>query len=185
MQDERLYFEIEKQHLQEFKEKEKALLEQRNVKKLTVVKAKKIDEELQQLREEFQNFQNPYKANVTKALKLRIHDFSTEDKQKAEKILTERKLKTHLKHQMRHNHPHIDMMVGRAGFSSLREFDANNKSPLIKVSISRTQSREEDKGVRSPKNVQVVKRLNLNKNILEEELNSMHIDDKLAEQLML
>lgn len=76
MHDERLYFEIEKKHLYEFKEKEKELLAQRNVKKLTVAKAKRIDEELQQLTEEFQRFQNPYKNNVMKALKLRIHDFS-------------------------------------------------------------------------------------------------------------
>lgn len=86
---------------------------------------------------------------------------------------------------MKHNHPHIDMMQGLGGFSSLREFDSGNKSPLIKINISRTQSREEDKGIRSPKEIKVVKRLNLNKNILEEELNSMHIDDRLAEQLML
>ena len=80
------------------------------MKKLTVAKARKIDEEVLRLKEEYKNIYNPYKDKVDRALKLKIFDFSVEDKLKADRILTERKLKTQLKHAMKRNHPHIDML---------------------------------------------------------------------------
>lgn len=56
------------------------------------MKLMKIDEELSQLEYEFSKITNPYQEAASKALNLKINDFSVKDMKMAEKIMQEKKI---------------------------------------------------------------------------------------------
>lgn len=146
----------------------------------------KLEDELMQLEKDFNKIQNPYKEAAEKANNLKINDFSVQDKKLAEKILIEKKLKAELKLSMEKNHTHIDCFCERAGINSIGEIKNLDKSPIIGVNVSRVANKDvDDENADNQPLVAVLKNINLNKNLLEEELNQIYIDDQLAEQLLL
>ena len=75
-------------------------MDQKNTKKIHKTKIKEIDEKLYNMQQEYLKVKNPYQLQAERALKLKVHDFSVDDKTKAEKIMKEYKLKIQLKQTM-------------------------------------------------------------------------------------
>lgn len=87
---------------------------------------------------------------------------------------------------MEKNHTHIDYFCERAGINSIGEMKNFNNPPIIGINVSRVDHKDpDDDNHDSAPLIPILRNINLNKNLLEEELNQIYIDDQLAEQLLL
>ena len=77
-------------------------------------------------------------------MKLKVNDFSVDDKVKAEKMMKEYKLKIQLKQTMMKEHTHIDLLQGHAGIRSIKESPARMGADIIECAISRPASKQDE-----------------------------------------
>jgi len=58
-------------------------------------------------------------------LKLKITDFSIEDKKRAEELLNEERFKFHMDQKMKRKHNEITMFEGKVETRSIKDYDYN------------------------------------------------------------
>ena len=109
-----------------------------------------------------------------------IHDFSISDQKQAARIVNKQKLKLMIKHLMKDKHTEIEMFENRIGIKSLKECSFNNVHDKIGIPVkSKVISEDEDP-------IQETTRIvSLNQTLSNKEINNVHLDEQLVEQLLI
>ena len=106
-----------------------------------------------------------------KALKLNINDFSVKDLARADSLLSSAKLKRDVGKIASKKHNEIEMFDSCDGIKSLK--DSKYEHGLIGIKVHSNV----DEYFTSPEKAQDKKYINLNKNISDQEINMLFIDE--------